>query len=145
MRHLLLALMIALLPLRGWVGDAMAMEMMASALDHRVESASYFIASHADSTSPEAQFNAQPMDMVHADCPGHATMASSGNTPADSQHHADAADCATCAACQICHTVALTPIPLQIAAAVLPAGQPQTSSPHFASAERTPGFKPPIF
>lgn len=30
MRHLLLALMIALLPIRGWMGDAMALAMLAA-------------------------------------------------------------------------------------------------------------------
>lgn len=30
MRHLLLALMIALLPIRGWMGDAMALSMLAA-------------------------------------------------------------------------------------------------------------------
>lgn len=145
MRHLLLALMIALLPLRGWVGDAMAMEMMASALNHHAENATDFVAPGAETTGAKTGFDAPTRDMAHADCPGHAAMASGSDTPANSQHHADAADCATCAACQICHTVALTPIPLQIASAGQPAGQPQTASPHFASAERAPGFKPPIF
>ncbi|WP_439520128.1 hypothetical protein [Hydrogenophaga sp.] len=34
MRHLLLALIIALLPLRAWVGDAMAITMVAPSSDH---------------------------------------------------------------------------------------------------------------
>jgi len=141
MRVLLLALMIALLPLRGWVGDAMAMEMVAATLQ-QPEIAINSVAYHQDMARETAQFEAPHEAMVHADCPGHAAMT---DAPADSQHQADAADCATCAACQICHTVALTPIPLQIASTTLPTVQPQASSHHFASAERAPGFKPPIF
>lgn len=144
MRILLLALMIALLPLRGWVGDAMAMEMVASALNG-TETAIDFAAPHADNTRSEAEFNAQTAAMDHADCPGHMTMAASSNKPADDTHQAHAADCATCAACQICHTVALTPMAWHIGTYALPAVQPQAASQHFASAERAPGFKPPIF
>lgn len=144
MRVLLLALMIALLPLRGWVGDAMAMEMVAATLQ-QPRIAINFIASHADMARGTAQFEVHHEAMVHADCPGHTATTSGSDTPTDSQHQADAADCATCAACQICHTVALTPIPLQMASAALPTVQPPSSSHHFASAERAPGFKPPIF
>lgn len=144
MRVLLLALMIALLPLRGWVGDAMAMEMVAATLQ-QPEIAMNSVASHADMARETTPFETRHEAMVHADCPGHAATASGSDTPAGSQHLADAADCATCAACQICHTVALTPIPLQMASAALPTVQPQSSSHHFASAERAPGFKPPIF
>ena len=144
MRTLLLALMIALLPLRGWVGDAMAMEMMASAL-HGSENAIDLIAPRADKTRTEARFEAQPVAMDHADCPGHMAMAASNDQPADDTHQAHAADCATCAACQICHTVALTTVAWHIGTYALPAVQPQTASPHFASAERALGFKPPIF
>lgn len=144
MRILLLALMIALLPLRGWVGDAMAMEMVASAL-HGTENAIDFAATRADNTRAEARFEAQPVAMDHADCQGHMAMATSSDNPADDTHQAHAADCATCAACQICHTVALTPMAWHIGTYALPAVQPQASSQHFASAECAPGFKPPIF
>jgi len=144
MRLLLLALMIALLPLRGWVGDAMAMELMAATLQS-TEDATDLIAHHPNKTRANTEFDAQPEELHHAECPGHAAMT---GTPADSQHHADGAngsDCATCAACQICHTIALTPMTLHIASAALPARLPQASSHHFSSAERATGFKPPIF
>lgn len=144
MRILLLALMIALLPLRGWVGDAMAMEMVASALND-TEIAMDFAAPHADNTRPKGEYHAQATAMAHADCPGHTAMATSGDSPTDDSHPVHAADCATCAACQICHTVALTPVAWHIGTYALPAVQPQASSHHFASAERAPGFKPPIF
>lgn len=141
MRILLLALMIALLPLRGWVGDAMAMELMVATLQP-TENATDLIAHNPNKTRAEPGFDTQTEAMHHTECPGHAAMP---DTPADSQHHADGADCATCAACQICHTMALTPMTLQITSTALPAGLPQASSHHFASAERAPGFKPPIF
>lgn len=144
MRILLLALMIALLPLRSWVGDAMAMEMVANTLSD-TEIATNFAAHRTDNTRAKAQFDNQPAAMNHADCPGHTAMVASSDSPADDAHQAHAADCATCAACQICHTMALTPMALQITSTALPAGLPQASSHHFASAERAPGFKPPIF
>ncbi len=144
MRILLLALMIALLPLRGWVGDAMAVEMVASALND-AETAIDFAAPHADSTRPEAESDTQTAAMTHADCPGHMAMVTSSDSPADDMQPVHAADCATCAACQICHTVALTPVAWHIGTYALSAIQPQASSHHFASAERAPGFKPPIF
>ncbi len=141
MRFLLLALMIALLPLRGWVGDAMAMQMVNPALQ-APGIATVSIAPRADMAGHEAEIDVHHAAMTHADCPGHASRA---DVPMDSLHQTEGADCATCALCQICHTVALTPVSLHIAAALLPAAQPQTSSHLFASAERAPGFKPPIF
>jgi len=124
MRVLFLALMIALLPLRGWVGDAMAMDMAAAALE--------------------------PAGMA-SDCPGHAApQATPADRPAGMEQGTDPAeshagtDCSHCGACQICHSVALTPMALPLAAAALPAVVPTSSTRQPASAERTPGFKPPI-
>lgn len=141
MRFLLLALMIALLPLRGWVGDAMAMKMIESA-QRPAEDATNLIANHSSKTWANTGFEAQSEVMHHAECPDHAALSAA---PADSPHPDDSADCATCTACQICHTLALTPMTLHIASAALPAGLPQASAHLFASAERAPGFKPPIF
>lgn len=143
MRHLLLALMIALLPLRGWVGDVMAMELMATTL-HHTWSAIDSVAPQEDPTREEAGFHARHGTMTHAECPGHVTMAEP-DTQAGSQHHANATDCSMCAACQICHAIALTPGTWLIEATFLPASQPQASAHRFASAEHAPGFKPPIF
>lgn len=113
--------MIVLLPLRGWVGDAMAMEMEMMA---------------------PATAQAEPASDMHTDmammddCPGHAA--------AHDGAQAKTVDCNTCTVCQICHAVALTPSVPYLAPAPLPASRPPAVAPHFASAERAPGFKPPI-
>jgi len=133
MRHFVLALMIALLPLRGWVGDAMAMEIAAETLEESVL-AIESVASNAHSARADAISDAK--NTMHPECPDH--VASPDDTP-----HA-ASDCNTCADCQICHSVALTPTLPQLAPAAVPAAQPQTAARLFASAERAPGFKPPI-
>ena len=125
MRHLLLALMIALLPLRGWVGDVMAAQMTSTVL------------SQSATESHHGMDDATRHVMAEAsDCSGHQAGASED---ASAQ-----ADCSTCTVCQICHSVALTPLLMSLPSAMLPGGQVQTSHVHFASAERAPGFKPPI-
>lgn len=130
MRHFVLVLMIALLPLRGWVGDAMAMELAPSRM-----------AAHALPTAEPAQgphhgAMAAAGMAAPADCPGHAA--------AQDETQPKAADCNTCTACQSCHAVALTPSFPHLAPAPLPANRPLAAAHHFASAERAPGFKPPI-
>jgi len=124
MRVLLLALMIALLPLRGWVSDVMAMDL----------------ASQSMAAAPS---------QVHAgmdDCPEmHAGHGQAAVPPAPEQADTHASgDCSHCSVCQICHSVALTPmlplLPLPVLATVMPV----SSQPLYASAERAPGDKPPI-
>ncbi len=127
MRILFLALMIALLPLRGWVGDVMAMERVSQGL-----------------TSTQA--TAAP-----GDC--HEAMASHGNAGAAHDDHPSAAaqssanvsgDCGGCTACQICHSVALAG-PFSVTPTAAPAtSAPQTQARLHASIARAPGFKPPI-
>lgn len=126
MRHLFVAFMIALLPLRGWVGDAMAAQMTNAAL------AQTGVASH------HAMHDA-PVDMaLHADCAGH------HDSHTDDHQASSQGDCGTCTACQICHSVALTlPVP-QHAPGHPSSVQPQTAHPQFTSVERAPGVKPPI-
>jgi hypothetical protein len=68
MRHLVLALMIALLPLRGWVGDAMATQMASSSI--AIESR----AARAHEMAATASFDHQnqAIETAHAlpDCHG---------------------------------------------------------------------------
>lgn len=152
MRHLVFALLIALLPLRGWVGDAMALQLTVAALSHTeiaIKKEAFgaigtSASSHFEHQTPAVHAAAEPPAMAHADCPGHDSSA----LPASPHHgggaqHADG-DCASCTTCQICHSVALTPVLLHFTSALLPATAPSSKAPHFASAERAPGFKPPI-
>lgn len=119
MRLLILALMLALMPLRVWVGDAMAI-------------ASVKQMSHPGVTA------------AMADCPGHdgAHEAPAANSDQGMAHASE--DCTSCSSCQICHTVALAALPTMATAAAMPWATPQATLPRYTSAERAPGFKPPI-
>ena len=114
MRSLVIALMIALLPLRGWVGDAMAQ----TAVPIGVQAAGL-------SASP------------HHDCAVHEA---SGDMAQDDG--ADQAD--NCTLCQACHTLALeAPMPgpaIQDPAPIVAS----IAASDFASAERALSVKPPI-
>ena len=97
MRLLLLAIIIVLLPLRGWVGDAMAMQMAAQGLSQKVANAGA-AAAHTDEVaapvhwhSDAPQTDATP---VAGDCAGHA---GSGNPSSPELSH-----CQSCVACQVC-------------------------------------------
>ena len=117
MRRWLVLLMLVLLPLRGWVGEAMAGEMIQQQL-HGPHAA----AQHA---------------MDH-DCAGHAGHAGHPD------HEAAKADpCSTCASCQVCSAVALA-VPLRtVPCASFGHAPPRFEAPAFASAERQLAFKPP--
>ena len=135
MRHLLFAVLIALLPLRGWVGDAMATQMAAGQIQHQ-----------AVQSAAEAGHLHEDVEMAHT---SHATetpaLHDCAELPADGDNsHAADGHCETCAACQACHTVALTPaapaLPPYFSASTLPlpAADP------FASADAALRQKPPI-
>lgn len=117
-----IAFLLVLLPLRGWIGDAMAMDMLIQAHD-------------------SASVHAAPQG--HVDCPEHAAMHSPAD-PVDLQAQ-PGADCGSCGGCQICHSAAmpalaaLAPAPEMTPAALMP------MSVRFASVAPAPGFKPPIF
>jgi len=130
MRPLFLALMIALLPLRGWVGDVMAVEL-----------AQQSVAGPHPAMAGAASALADCHE-GHGEHAGHAPMAQPAPHAQPGDEHA--ADCGTCTVCQICHSVALTAVLPRLPAAVLPMAAPRTSQPQYASAERVQGDKPPI-
>jgi hypothetical protein len=139
MRFFLLALMIALLPLRSWAGDVMALEMAQQQLV-----ATKSGAVHAISTGATALFssNATPNDRSH--CPDHA-QANAGGPAATSDSQDTAQDhCNTCTTCQVCHSVAMASEVQWQVARQLPHYVPIPSSTAFTSAAPAPGFKPPI-
>ena len=137
MRHLLLALMIALLPLRGWVGDAMAMEMAARTV----------------ASLPDASSAAQAHP--HAACQGDDPVAASAASPAPAHamaHTGQSAgapitysDCGSCTTCEVCHSAAVVTGFPDMPALPLPVAVPAARPAVFASAVPAPGFKPPIF
>ncbi|MBC7918156.1 MAG: hypothetical protein H7Y28_10150 [Rhodoferax sp.] len=119
MRYVVLAILIALLPLRSVAGDAMAIQMATSTIA-------------ASSASEPA----------HADCMEHAAMAADGamqdQTP-DANGH-----CNTCASCQACSAVAFVFPEAAVSLPPLPHTVPSWSAVHFTSADRALGQKPPI-
>jgi hypothetical protein len=140
MHRWLLVVMVLLLPLRGWVGEAMAGQMLQQ---------------HAAIVSAVAGEAARP-GHVHADAPAHAhgdghaqahdCDHSQGQAPSASeggQHANGHADCPTCASCQVCSSVALSSVAWLPAPVAYSHPQPQAAQPSFASAEPALAYKPP--
>ena len=120
MRFLIVALMIFLLPLRGWTGDAMATHMASQAV-----------------SSPTAEGPVHKAGAA-ADCAGH-----EASDPSDSTVLKNASG-ETCQACQACHTVALSgnsTLDSVLFAAPIP---PLLMAAQFTSADAALGQKPPI-
>lgn len=142
MRTLFFALMIALLLLRGWVGDAMTNSMALAPLQPShpaselrqlaVKTAATAAAHTADEAAHPTAHPTAPD--AAPDCAGHATA----NDDAAATH------CQSCDACQACHSVALTPPAASPSAAFNPRAQPPAKAARFASADAVPGQKPPI-
>ncbi len=149
MRRIFLFIMIALLPLRGWMGDVMAVEMASQGMN-----ATNSLATYSYSTRATGQFDSKNAASAHSECPGHAEMAVGPEAdtldavaPTDAAATADdAADghCNTCGVCQICHTVALASAMVPYPPEFIPQTQPAASSIRFASAFAALGQKPPI-
>lgn len=143
MRTLLLALMIALLPLRGWLGDAMAVEMVKHSLPVAASASASMATAAAEAHCHEA--------MEAGDHGGMDMQMSAGTDMPDSSAHAthdsagaDHQGCGTCTACQVCHTVALGGMPLVDTVHSAPQAPPAAHASRFASAEPAQGLKPPI-
>lgn len=129
MRRFIFILMIALLPLRGWMGEAMATEMAATKFTtaKSVKMTSEVIVSHGKSMVDVAS----PVTL--AGCDTHADQASDQDTAAES-----------CTHCQACHAAALVET-VQLAELhphinILP----QVYATHPGSADRQLSQKPPI-
>jgi hypothetical protein len=127
MHRWLLILMIALLPLRGWVGEAMAGQMLAQQLV-AIEK----VATRAHRARAAGQFSSES---AMPDCHGAAGAAAAAE-PADGT-------CASCTQCQACSAVVL-PVAARAAPEAAAHTLPGASRVSFASAPRAPVFKPPI-
>lgn len=129
MRLLLLILMIALTPLRGWAGDAGSLAMATEQL----------------MMAPQTLAANGKASAAHPDCMGHsgdqaAVAAVSGAVEDDH----GAGHCPTCSACQICSLAAMA-VQVRISPFLAtPHGLPAVGSTSFASAAPALGFKPPI-
>jgi len=132
MRHLLLVLLIAVLPVRGWAADVMTVAMAAQELN-----AIKIVASSAHSTRATDQFSTEIQANMPADCPMLASSKATGNNTASPL-------CKGCTTCQLCMAL-VTGYPMMLIGAVpLPQATQGMASISFSSAERAPGFKPPI-
>ena len=133
MRVLVLALAILLLPLRGWLGDAMAVQSTQSQQTMSM-SAGAGTAMHAMHDMAGMAGMADTADMAH----DHASHPPAAHAPANP-------DCkTTCADCQLCHSVAMTVWPALALLGAAPREAPSFRPVVFASAEPARGFKPPI-
>ncbi|MES2953846.1 MAG: hypothetical protein V4711_00255 [Pseudomonadota bacterium] len=128
MRHLIFALMIALLPLRGWIGDAMATDMAVARL--QTPASSQTLPDHASHADAALAF----LPAMH-DC---AESSPGQSSPAEAAH------CDSCSACQACHTVALSPAATRLPAVLNAGAVPHAAAAHFSSADAATGLKPPI-
>lgn len=141
MRHLLLILMIALLPLRGWVSDAMATGMAAGQVEQlqQRQVAIKSIAIHAHEVNGKAHLEHEmavvDVAQTPADCAGHEQ---------ESKADAGASHCDSCSACQACHTVALSSFSSLQFTAFHAFAAPHAASAQFASADAALRQKPPI-
>ena len=154
MRHLVLALLIVLLPLRGWAGDAMATQMAGAAIATESGAAS----AHEIKATASLDHSKEVFEEVRAipDCHeqmSHHTDADKGadkradkgaDKSASSEHCGTYQVSQVCQACQACHTVALSSSPLLVAVSFT---SPQLRPAHaaaFTSAAAALGQKPPI-
>ena len=138
MRLALLILMIALLPLRGWVANAMAVAHEGPLDDVTL------IAASAHSIRATAVFDAEIAQPDLA-CPHVATQpASAADHDHKGPHSASAHATCACQACGLCHlssAIIHQPVaPETLSLAVMPT---QLAS-RFASVTTAPGLKPPI-
>jgi len=124
MRRWLVLLLVLMLPLRAWLGEAMAGEML-----HLPAAVA---AVHATEAGPHAHG-------PHADCAEHAHASAA---PSDA-HPAFDGDCRTCASCQACSAVALAaPLPVRTATS-FSHPRPLAVPLAFSSAEPHLAYKPP--
>lgn len=153
MRFLVLALMIALLPLRVWAGEVMATEMASSQIvriHKQTEYATELVAVRSrihwanngfdskktafEAQKPTLEARAAITPAMH-DCDGH--VKTDESAPAN-------AHCNSCSACQVCHTAALSTSAVILNPAFAPRTLPRAVAAQFASATPALGQKPPI-
>lgn len=128
MRHWLLIIMIALLPLRDWAGDAMALSMWATPDSHPAAAPCH------DAATPMVSV-AMDGDSHHAT--ESETMAHGSDTSNGAQH-------ATCNACDVCNGPAMTQALHSTSATPRVHAHVAPTSERFTSVLPPRGSKPPI-
>lgn len=157
----MLVLMILLLPLRGWAGDAMATDMAVGAMTglqvaqkKTTPVATEMVAMNVQGTGATAHFHAENADHpAFSDLQIVAKAASSHDcadmqaAPSDSHHAVEGGstmDCGVCPSCQACHTVALSLNSEKTEPVFNALALPQNAGYKFASADAALSQKPPI-
>lgn len=125
MRYLFVIIMIALLPLRGWAGHVMAVDMASQQVA---------VAKKAAASQAEKEIIAA----MPADCP---MLAQAG---AEDEQAASGAHC-SCDTCELCLALASVKDTGFFQAVFTPHTTPRAANTGFSSAERATGLKPPIF
>ena len=121
---LMLAVMVVLLPLRGWAGTTMAVGMAAQQVAQQVA------AVQASLLTDIANIADMPDD-----CP---MRLAASNTDTD------APSCSGCDTCELCLAIASFTTPQFHATPFSPSAAPDTAPSGFVSADRASGLKPPI-
>lgn len=116
MRVLLIALLIVLLPIRGWSAERMAVYMAGTSMQNAMQSA------------------------MPDDCPMK-MVAETGKPSADSGHTSERG----CQACQLCMVFASFGTPMLNAPAAEPVSHVLPAADRFASVDLAPLPKPPIY
>ena len=122
MRHLLIILLIAILPVRGWAGERMAVSM---AVQQLVVAA------------------VEPAEATGCPMLGQAVKDATTATT-DVVGESTSPLCKGCTTCQLCMALVTGYPPIPRIASQLPHATRLSSNVSFTSAERAPGFKPPI-
>ena len=140
MRHLLLALMIALLPVRGWMGNAMAIDM---AVNMAMQQA-VMTQSSTEGATPGSGWNAvsRASAAMPEDCPMSAQN-QDGKSLEGEQAGETAASC-NCNSCELCLALATSTFPTMAKATFTPHAEPPSHGTRFSNAERVFSLKPPI-
>ena len=140
MRVLLFILMLTLLPLRGWMGDAMATSMAVAELQAVAGSkiAIHSVAGKATDlravTGFDAEIPSHSAVAAGSDCTGHTAAADAD----------DADHCTPCSACGACHSASMSSTAPALAAAVHGATPMAWLDDAFLSADAAAHQKPPI-
>lgn len=137
MRHLLFALMIALLPVRGWVGNAMAVDMAAQQIT--------VAQGEALKPKPLMHQNASPpaLASMPADCPMLSQAVSDPGTDIP-QDTATGTPCNDCNSCQLCLALASFSWAAPPDGSFAPHSAPLNRGTRFRSADSAFSLKPPI-
>ena len=136
MRFLLLALMIALLPIRGWMGDAMAIEVamqQVSMTQSSTEGATPVSGRQRDLATSAAMPEDCPMSAQHK----------SGKSVEDDQANETAASC-NCNSCELCLALATFTFSTMATVTFTPHAETPSHGTRFSNAECGFSLKPPI-